>query len=101
MAATEWIAVARSGDIRHSLDEAILASGFTIDETCSTTEQISAISNPKAVASYWSGVRLVAYWKCKKDLLVKIEIRSDEPTLIPCTHCEQRAEALMALLPPA
>ena len=100
MAAVAWITVAKSGDIRQSLDEAIQECGFKIDHIGSTQAQIAAVSDPKAVEKYWSGVRLAAYWKCRSDLLVRIEVRSDEPTLLPGNHCEQRAKALMFLLPP-
>ena len=100
MAVFEWTTKAESIRIHASCAEAICRSGFQIDEVGTTDKQISAICEPKVIGGYWSGVRLIAAWKDEQNREIKIEIRSDEPTLRSGTHCEERAKALMELLPP-
>lgn len=100
MAVFEWIHASESDDILTALSYSLEQTEFTIDDVGTTEMQVSAICKPNAVAAYWSGVKLIAIWQDRKSRKIKIEIRSDEPTLQSHTHCEQRAKALMKLLPP-
>ena len=100
MAVFQWIHRSGGDDILTALISALEQTQFIIDEVGTTELQVSAICKPNAVAGYWSGVKLIAIWQDRKSRHIRIEIRSDEPTLQSHTHCEQRAKALMKLLPP-
>ena len=100
MAVCEWVTKLESSSIRAALADVLDECGFIVDDVATTEKQVSAICNPKVVAGYWSGVRLIALWSNEDRQHAKIEVRSDEPTLRLNTHCEQRATALMRTLPP-
>ena len=100
MAVFEWITEIKGVDICLALKGPLTSAGFQIDEVGKTDMQLSALCCPEVVSGYWSGVRVIAIWSDQRNMQVKIEVRSDEPTLRRGTHCEQRAKMLMKTLPP-
>jgi len=46
--------------IRTALADVLDECGFVVDEIATTEKQVSEICNPKVVAGYWFGVRLIA-----------------------------------------
>lgn len=100
MAVFQWVARLENSDMHSALRGPLASAGFQIDDVGTTERQLSALCSPEVVSGYWSGVKLIVIWSNENDHQIKIEVRSDEPTLRPGTHCEQRAKALMEFLPP-
>ena len=100
MAFAAWTTSVGDHDIRSAIDEPLRAAGFGIEEVGTTPVQVSALKRPALVAGAWSSVRLLALWENKDQKRLRIELRSDEPTLRPHTHCNEVAAHLQALLPP-
>ena len=100
LAFAAWTTRIGQHDIRVALDAVLCSAGFSIEDVGTTALQVSALKRPEFSGDSFANVRLVALWENKDERRLRIELRSDEPTLRPHTLCSETAEHLQALLPP-
>lgn len=99
MAVYQWITKTDKDNLHDAMAKKIKETQFRIEKSGTTEMQISALYTPKEIVRYWSGVRMLASWMNFSARTIKIEVRSDEPTLRANTHCENSAKELKKVFP--